>query len=64
MRPEPKPPRRVWIVRRFGSQMWSSNIYASETAAIRACLELGGNGYVMGPYKADWTPTQRHTEEP
>jgi len=35
-----------------------------ETAAIRACLELGGNGYVMGPYKADWTPTQRHTEEP
>lgn len=52
-KPEPKAPRRIWIVRRFGGVLWSSHIFCSENAAINQVERLreqGGDGYILGPY--------------
>ena len=66
MKPEPKPPRRVWIVRRFGTELWSSRIFCSEQAAVRYILAHrtdgdDGYGYVIGPYKLDVAPAPQCT---
>ena len=52
---EPKPPRKIWIVRVFDTQLWSSPILCSEQAAINFLereRKRGRDGYIIGPYLA------------